>query len=136
MKLYVPLLIALLSVPSFAQTETDSAADDADAAMAQRMGTVFFSDEGMTTMRPATEIQGQFMAMSAEDQSGLRARCEVIAEAKAAMEPSKSDGTAGTDAATGTEMANDSSGTTNVEDLGFMGDTVRMQPICDMIKTF
>ena len=133
MKLYVSLLVALLAVPAFAQTATDSAADDANAAMAQRVGTVFFSDDGMTTMRPATEIQGQFGTMSAEDQAALRARCEAVAESDAAMEPSKSDGTAGGTADTG---ANDSSGTTTTEDMGFMGDTARLRPICDMIATF
>lgn len=137
MKLYAPLLVALLAVPAFAQTEGDSAADKAEAAMAQRMGPVFFSDEAMSTMRPATEIQAQFATMTPADQAALRARCDAITAAATKMEPSKGDGTAGADAATTeTPAANDSSGTTSSEDLGFMGDTARMQPICEMVQAF
>ncbi len=135
MKLYVPLIVALLAAPAFAQTETDSAADKAEAEMAQRTGTVFFNDEAMTTMRPAEEIATQWATMSAEDQAALRARCDAMVADVTEMEPSKGDGSAEGTVDTGA-ADNDSSGTTTAEDLGYMADPARMQPICDMISSY
>lgn len=153
MKLYVPFLVALMAAPAFAQEATDNAdgstAADVDTEMEARVGTTFFSDEGMTTMRTAEEIQTNWATLSAEDQAALRARCEAVMQASVKMEPSKGDATAAggptegtgadTDAAEGGSDAtdpNDSTGTTTAEDMGFMGDDARMRPICDIVATY
>jgi len=36
----------------------------------------FYSDEGMTTLRPMEEFTGTFNSMSAEQQAAMRAKCQ------------------------------------------------------------
>jgi hypothetical protein len=129
MKFYATVFTVLLAFPAIGQTGGDSAADkEAMKEMSTRTGTTFYSDDTMTTMRSADEIKSGWTTLSAEDQDAIRARCTALTS----MEPSKGDGTTG-EAADGTAAAGDSSGTTTAEDLGYMGDEVRMREICTAV---
>ncbi len=138
MKLYVPLFAMLLAVPAFAQDETGTPSGNRDTTMdsemSTRLGTSFYSDEGMTTLRTADEIKTLWTSISAEDQTALRARCEAMGTVSA---EGSGDGTAsssGTEAdATGSENANDADAITPAEDPGFFGDDTRMSSVCEAI---
>lgn len=125
MKLYATVFTVLLTFPAIAQSDGDSAADkEAMKEMSTRTGTTFYSDDTMTTMRSADEIKSGWTTLSVEDQDAIRARCTALTS----MEPSKGNDAAG-EGADGADAA-DSSGTTSAEDLGYMGDDVRMREIC------
>lgn len=138
MKLCVTLFAALIAAPVFAQTTTETTAMD-DGLMA-RAGAAFFSDDSMMTMRSSEEVATLWATLSVEDQTSIKSRCDAVIAAATEMQPSKGDGSADT-ATDGGEapvdpVANDSSGTTTVEDMGFMGDDAKMRPICDMIAAY
>lgn len=136
MKSYSLLILALIAAPAFAQTETDSAMDE---ELDKRAGTVFYNDDTMKTMRADADIRVNWDALSPEDQSVLKERCNVILEAAAKMEPSSGDGSNGEAAAeddAATEEPSDQSGTTEAADLGFMGNDTAMKPACAIIATY
>lgn len=143
MKLYAPLFAVLLAAPAFAQTattegDTMSATDQAE--LSTRVGSTFFSDDAMTTLRPSADIQAQWSTLSPADQDALRARCTALI----GMEPSKGDGSgdatatdagSASDSSSGSDSteAADQSDTTTAEDMGFIMDDVRMRPVCEAI---
>lgn len=126
MKLYATLLAVLIAVPALAQTETDPAKNSETSAdeLSNRTGSIFFSDESMTTMRTGDEIKTQWSTLSVEDQDAIRARCEEMMAAETGTETS-TDGTA---------TAQTDTGTTG--DMGYMSDAARMGPICEMVSTY
>jgi len=137
MKLYAPLLAMVLAVPAFAQTTTtEGTADvgvgiDLDNGLSTRVGTAFFTDTDMTTLRSSSEIQAQWSTLSPEDQTALRTRCEALMNRASEMEPSK-----GADAveADGSASVTTDSGSTTAEDMGFVYDDTRMRPVCEAIQ--
>ncbi len=146
MKFYAPLLVALLAVPAMAQTDstgtagTEDGSTEAEDTLTLRAGTAFYSDDTMTTMRSAEEIQANWATMSPEDQAAIRTRCEAVIAAATEMEPSKSadavDG-ASTEGSTGEAAGTTTDdGSTTAEDMGFMGDDAQMRPLCDMIAAY
>lgn len=68
----------LAALPVYAQT----AGDDLPAAENwwDRVGAGFFSDEGLTALRPEHEILAQWTALSADDQAAVRARCALLTD--------------------------------------------------------
>ncbi len=71
------VLSAPLSLPLVAQTSTDDLA--ATENWWDRVGARFFSDDGLTTIRPEAEIRAQWTGLSADDQAAVRARCAALA---------------------------------------------------------
>ena len=122
MKLYAPILVAMLAVPAFAQTDSTDSTKPEDT-LSLRTGTAFYTDDSNMTMRSAEEIQTNWTTMSAEDQAAVRATCENLPAPATELQPSKGAGDA--------TSTNDSSGTTTAEDMGYMADPVRMQAVCD-----
>lgn len=45
-----------------------------------RVGAGFFSDEGLTTLRPLQEIQAHWTALSSDDQALVLERCSILAD--------------------------------------------------------
>ncbi|WP_103257807.1 hypothetical protein [Tabrizicola aquatica] len=145
MKLYAPLLALALAAPAFAQTATTEgtadvgvAADvgvnaEVDTGLSTRVGTVFYSDTEMTTLRTPTEITAQWSTLSPEDQTALRTRCETLMNAASEMEPSKGADAVEADAEGSAAVTTDSGSTTS-EDLGFVYDDTRMRPVCEAIQ--
>jgi hypothetical protein len=154
MKLYAPLFVALLAAPAFAQTE---AVDPAE--LSTRSGSVFYSDDGMMTLRTAEEVKTRWAELPAEDQDALRAQCanlptegantvEDTAPADTTSEPAEQP-TEGANAVEDTAPADTTSepaeqpteGAGTVEDtapanVNFVSDPVRMKAVCDMIASF
>ncbi len=124
MKLTTSLFLALLAAPAFSQTTTTegSVAVDIDPELSARVGTVFYSDTGMTTLRTSDEIKTEWSSISTEDQDAIRARCTALATAPASSGDS-------TGPATG-------DGANAAADVNFMADDVRMQAICEVIKDY
>lgn len=69
-------LAAMLASPLAAQTSTDDAS--ATENWWDRVGAKFFSDEGLTTVRPEYEIRAQWTGLSADDQAAVLARCAAL----------------------------------------------------------
>ena len=138
MKLYAPILVAMLALPAFAQTDsTENNSTEAEDTLSLRTGTAFYTDETNMTLRSSEELQTNWGTMSAEDQAAVRAKCDTLPTPATELQPSKGTGDAAGDAATeGGDAAtgDDSSGTTTAEDMGYMEDPVRMQAVCDAIK--
>ena len=139
MKLYAPLLLAMLAVPAYSQTESTTGGStdgstEAEDTLTLRTGTAFYSDDTYTTMRSAEEMQANWATMSPEDQAAIRTRCEAVIATATEMEPSK-----GTDAVEGSDTGaatGDDSGSTTAEDMGFMGDDAQLRPLCDAIAAY
>lgn len=77
---------SLAAMPAFAQT----AGDDLPAAETwwDRVGAGFFSDQGLTLLRPEHEIRAHWTALSADDQAAVLERCAVLAETDGAVDTS------------------------------------------------
>jgi hypothetical protein len=73
----VVFVASLAALPAFAQT----AGDDLPAAETwwDRVGAGFFSDEGLTLLRPEPEIRAHWTALSADDQAAVLERCALLA---------------------------------------------------------
>lgn len=69
---------SLAALPAFAQT----AGDDLPAAETwwDRVGAGFFSDQGLTLLRPEPEIRAHWTALSSDDQAAVLERCAMLAE--------------------------------------------------------
>ncbi|OZA07651.1 MAG: hypothetical protein B7Y02_13625 [Rhodobacterales bacterium 17-64-5] len=154
MKLYASLLALIIAVPAFAQTETTDPAKNSDTApagapdstldeLSNRTGTVFFSDEAMTTMRSGDEIEAQWSTLSVEDQDAIRARCDEMTAA-AGTDTTTGGGTTmqndtaatGTDTGTDTGVATGTGTDAGATSMAYLSDDTRMAPICDMISTY
>lgn len=161
MKLYAPILAVLLAAPVLAQTEADGNAGNAiDAAdLSARSGAVFYSDDGMVTLRTAEEAKTGWAKLSAEDQQALRDQCanlptegagtaETSAPAEATSEPAlpETEGaqtaensapaaTTSEPAPQPTEGANSPENSTPMA-TNFVADPVRLRAVCDMIGGF
>ncbi len=70
-------LAFLAAPPSFAQ----SASDDLTSAENwwDRVGAGFFSDKGLTLLRPESEIRAHWTGLSADDQAAVLKRCAALA---------------------------------------------------------
>ena len=77
---------SLAAMPAFAQT----AGDDLPAAETwwDRVGAGFFSDEGLTLLRPEPEIRAHWTALSADDQAAVRERCAALTNGAGATDTS------------------------------------------------
>jgi hypothetical protein len=107
MKLYAPLFVTLLAAPVFAQT---TAMDNSD--LSSRVGTSFYSDDTMMTLRDTADIQTQWTTISAEDQAAIRARCEVVNAAVDTGASGESTGPATGDGAVADAVPSEGSATT------------------------
>lgn len=141
MKLYAPLIIALLAAPAFAQTATTESdgSTEAEDTLSLRAGTAFYSDGDQPTLRSPEEMQANWATLNAEDQAAIRARCETLPAPATEMQPSKGGDAAdgATDGSTDADAAsNDASGTTTAEDMGFMEDEARLREVCDQIANY
>lgn len=67
----------LAATPAFAQTSGDDLPSTEN--WWDRVGAGFFSDEGLTALRPRHEILAHWSALSQDDQDAIRARCAVLA---------------------------------------------------------
>ncbi len=77
MKTLLPVAIVLaFSTQLAAQTSGDDLA--ATENWWDRVGAQFFSDEGLTTVRPEPEIRAQWTALSSDDQAAVLARCDAL----------------------------------------------------------
>ncbi len=92
MKLYAPLFVTLLAAPVLAQT------DGSD--LSSRVGTSFYSDDTMMTLRETADIQTQWATIGAEDQAAIRVRCEAVNAAVDSGASGESTGPATGDGAT------------------------------------
>jgi len=74
----LPLAIILalsIQLPSFVGAQTTGDDLPATENWWDKVGAKFFSDKGLTTLRPEAEIRAQWTALSADDQAAVRARC-------------------------------------------------------------
>lgn len=154
MKLYAPLFAVLLAAPAFAQTD---AVDPAE--LSTRSGSVFYSDDGMMTLRPAEEAKTRWSELSAEDQEAIRAQCanmptdgamseEVTQPADTASEPSEqpTEGAMEADVSEPADTTSEPSEqptegsmtaeTSMAPDSNYLADMTRLRPVCDMIASF
>ena len=71
-------IASLVALPAFAQT----AGDDLPSTENwwDRVGAGFFSDQGLTVLRPAHEIRAHWTALSSDDQAAVRERCAILAD--------------------------------------------------------
>lgn len=71
-------IACVAALPAIAQT----AGDDLPATETwwDRVGAGFFSDEGLTLLRPESEIRAHWTALSSDDQAAVRARCATLAD--------------------------------------------------------
>ncbi len=116
MKLYAPLFVTLLAAPVFAQT---TAMDNSD--LSSRVGTSFYSDDTMMTLRDTADIQTQWPTISAEDQAAIRARCEIVNAAVDTGASGESTGPATGDGAVADAVPSD--GTATTADTGSSDDS-------------
>lgn len=161
MKLYAPLFAILLAAPVYAQTEAPEGSGETMVdtnELSARVGTTFYSDEGMMTLRSAEEVQTGWSSLSAEDQEALRAQCanlptdgaqteDTSMPADTTSEPALPE-TEGAETAETSEPATGSApalpeteGAETAETsapapTNFIADVARLQPVCDMIETF
>ena len=78
----LPLAIILalsIQLPSFVGAQTTGDDLPATENWWDKVGAKFFSDKGLTTLRPEAEIRAQWTALSADDQAAVRARCAELA---------------------------------------------------------
>ena len=157
MKLYAPLLAVLLAGPAFAQTTTeggveadvnvgvdtgDSAGADArmEAELSSRVGTAFYSDTEMTTLRPVEEIKTQWMTISPEDQTALRDRCEALSnrasesEATSSGDGSIAGGVEGQGSVGGGTAADATVVGSTAAEINIFENDAHLRDICEAIK--
>lgn len=140
MKLYAPIFALLMVTPAFAQTETTAEGNAQEAvdtaALSARTGSVFYSDDAMTTLRTPEEAKAKWSELSAEDQEALRAQCanmptdgaqtaENTAPAEGTSEPSLPESEGAEAAVEPQPVASD-----------FVADAVRMKAVCEAIGTY
>jgi hypothetical protein len=115
------LAFATIASAAIAQTATDDSTSTEN--WWDRVGAAFFSDEGLTTMRPEADIRAQWTGLSADDQAALRARCDAIAgmgdgtaaSTQDATADTSTTGTTATDTSTSTDTATGTGATAGTE---------------------
>lgn len=129
MKAVILLTAALFAAPAFAQTQTDSAADDAEMQRSQLMP--FYTDDTMGTMRSEADIQTYWGTLGAEDQEALKARCATT------MQSSGGDGSGGSTGETGGATEGDASGEAAASGTGDSPEPTdpALRAVCDVVNT-
>jgi hypothetical protein len=64
------------ATPSTADTSRDGNSTGTDYLKDPAMVGSFYTDDTMTTLRPVEEMRTAFMAMTPEDQAGMKLQCE------------------------------------------------------------
>ena len=127
MKAVILLTAALFAAPAFAQTQTDSAADDAEMQRSQLMP--FYTDDTMGTMRSEADIQTYWGTLGAEDQEALKARCATTMQSSGG-----GDGSGGTTGDSGGGTEGDASAESGTSDAPEPTDPA-LRAVCDVVNT-
>ena len=130
MKAVILLTAALFAAPAFAQTQTDSAADDAEMQRSQLMP--FYTDDTMGTMRSEADIQTYWGTLGAEDQEALKARCATTMQSSGG-----GDGSGGSTGETGGATEGDASGESAASGTGDSPEPTdpALRAVCDVVNT-
>ncbi|NEX46489.1 hypothetical protein [Pseudotabrizicola algicola] len=76
------LAASVAALPALAPAYAQTAGNDLPAAETwwDRVGAGFFSDEGLTLLRPEFEIRAHWTALSSDDQAAILERCAILAD--------------------------------------------------------